>query len=71
MDELETLKRENNLLTALLCSRNKLIEDLLIELPADNGTFEKGMRMRRKSWQGDKEIYIKYPPVKKKHQESD
>ncbi len=46
-------------LTALLVSRNKLIEDLLIELPETDVRFKKGLSMRDESFAKDKEIWDK------------
>ena len=44
-------------LRALIVSRNKLIEDLLIELPETECQFKKGLAMRDKSWEKDKDIW--------------
>ncbi len=46
-------------LTALIVSRNKLIEDLLVELPETDSQFKKGLSMRDKSFAKDKDIWDK------------
>ena len=48
---------QNNTLTTIIVSRNKLIEDLLVELPLSKSDFNKGLKMRDENWANDKTIW--------------
>ena len=48
---------ENLALQRLITIRNKLIGDLLVELPRSGGIFKKGLDMRDKMWEQDKKIW--------------
>jgi len=43
----------------LVIARNKLINDLLEEIPETDKAFRKGLEMRNKAWEKDKEIWAK------------
>ena len=44
-------------LLEILVSRNQLVEELLTELPSSDKAFKKGLALRSKNWEKDKEIY--------------
>ncbi len=41
----------------ILVSRNKLIEDLLVEIPKTREDFAKAMKMRSENWAKDAQIW--------------
>ena len=44
-------------LQCLIITRNKLIEDLLVDMPGSDAMFKKGLKMRDKMWKQDKKIW--------------
>ena len=58
MIDIEKLREvEYNYMSRIICSRNKLIEDLLVELPLSESDFKKGLKMRDVSFEYDKVIW--------------
>ncbi len=53
------ISRED-VLGELLVSRNKLVEDLLVELDLTEAQFQKGLALRANNHSKDKEVWGKY-----------
>ncbi|MCJ7459335.1 MAG: hypothetical protein MUP17_10115 [candidate division Zixibacteria bacterium] len=70
MKEQELLE-QNEIMSRIICSRNKLIGDLLVELPLTDRLFKKGMAMRDANWASDKairdEVKLKFIEVSNDH----
>ncbi len=66
MGNADTITRlnQNEILWELLISRNKLIEDLMIETITEDKMFQKAKEMRMFAWEHDKEIWTKGEGVK-------
>ena len=59
MLEFEQLEKIQNTSTSMvLCSRNKLIGDLLVELSLTDRQYEKGLQMMKDNWEHDKELWV-------------
>ena len=58
MIETEQLEEIQNRVTrAVLCSRNKLIEQLLTELPLTERLYQRGLQMMKDNWEYDKVLW--------------
>ena len=58
-EELEYCKRDARTCLGIIVSRNKLINELIEELPHNDKEFKKALGMRTNNWAGDKDIIIK------------
>jgi len=58
MIEPETLEKINKAATSMiLCSRNKLIEQLLTQLPLSERVYQQGFQLLRDNWEHDKVLW--------------
>ena len=66
--KIDRLTLENETLWRILVSRNKLIEDLVVELPLTRNGFDRASKMCDRNWAKDKaiwdEVYHKHTPIR-------